>query len=234
MPASNVVNPIVELGEASLERTHHRICGTGEAPLKDAHCKVGGGSVQDASAVVIITDVVCRAVVKSLLTELAFGEVVAQRVRHAIRINPRAIEFYHLLLGAADEMATPRIGRISVESLLGGEDLGLQKPPEAIIWIVLTHVRRGGQQEQVAAIPAKTVVRVAIANPGKRLGSPVAISAPEREVGIQTGGQLVRLIEDRKVVGSHTEFAEPGKHPVASKSIDAYDDQVALGTNERI
>jgi hypothetical protein len=42
----------------------------------------------------------------------------------------------------------------------------------------------------------------------------------------------VGLVEDREVIWGDAGFAEPGKHPVAGKSVDAYDGQIALGADE--
>ena len=63
-PAPDVIDQVIELGEPPLERAQQCISGTREAALKNAHCEMGGGPIQDAGAVVVVADVVGGPVVK--------------------------------------------------------------------------------------------------------------------------------------------------------------------------
>ena len=139
----------VELLDPALERPQQRVGGTGQTALEDAHGQAGRRAVQQLGPVVDEAQVVGRLVVERLLADVALGQVVAQRVGDPLRIERRAVEADHLLLGPADEVPLPRVGRVVVERLGRREHLRLQQPPQGVVRVVLAHVRRGREQQQV-------------------------------------------------------------------------------------
>ena len=69
---------------------------------------------------------------------------------------------------------------------------------------------------------------------GQRLGQPVAVGLAHAEVGFAPGRQLVRLVEDDQVVGGGGRIGEPAERALAGQGVDAGDDQVAAGRQERV
>ena len=125
-----------------------------------------------------------------LLAVRALGQLVAQRIRDSRRIERLAVQRNHLLLGPADEMLLPSLRRIGVKRLLGRQDVRLQQPPQAIIWIVLAHVGRGGQQEQVLRAPVQLPARAESLDARQSLGQPVAVGLADVESGSRSAASL--------------------------------------------
>ena len=136
----------VELLQTTLEGPEKGIGRTGQAALEDRHGEPGRRAVEDAGSVVVVVDVLGRLLVEGLLADLALGEVVAEGVADAARVDALPLEADHLLLGPADEVATSRIGGVGVEGIDCREDLGLQQSPERVVREVLAHVGRGSKE----------------------------------------------------------------------------------------
>ena len=124
-------------------------------------------------------------------------------------------------------MAAAGVGRVGVEGVHRGEDVGLQQPPEGVVREVLAHVRRGGQQQQVVAGPVERPAGVADRDARQRLGDPVAVGLADGEVGLAVRAELVGLVEDDQVVGLDAGLLEPGERALAGQGVDADDEPVA-------
>ena len=181
----------VELLQATLEGAKQGVSRARQPALEDGHGEPGRRAVQDAGAVVVVVDVVGRLVVEGLLADLALRQVVAEGVADAARVDALAVEADHLLLGAADEVTAPGVGRIGVEGVHRRQDFGLQQPPESIVREVLAHVRRGGQEQKMVAAQSSDQRGSPSLDARERLGDPVAIGLADREVRLAIGAELV-------------------------------------------
>ena len=121
-----------------------------------------------------------------------------------------------------------------VEGFRRGEDVRLQQPPETVIWIVLAHVGRGREQQQVLRAPGQLPTRAKSLDARQCLGQLVAIGLADTEVRLAVGRQLVALVEDNQIVGDYLGLLEPGEHPAATQRVHAHDDQIAVRADERV
>ena len=117
---------------AALERARQRVGGAGEPPLEDAHRQPRRRPVEDPRAVVVVADVVGGRVVQLLLAPRSLRQGVAERVATALRVEWRAVEADHLLLGAAQEVVAARLRREAVERGGGGQRVGQQQAPQEV------------------------------------------------------------------------------------------------------
>ena len=60
-------------------------------------------------------------------------------------VDGRAIKVDQFLFGAPDEMLMTSLCRITIEGVNGGQGVGFEEPPEAIVGIVFAHMRCGGE-----------------------------------------------------------------------------------------
>ena len=230
----DLADQVGELVDAALEGPQQGIGGTGQAALENAHRQACRGAVEQLGPVVDVPHVVGRLVVERLLADRPLGQVVAQRVGDALRIERLAVEADHLLLGAADEVGHAALGRILVERLERGKHLRLQQPPQGVVRIVLALVRRGGEQQQMVGCPRQRPRLIQAADAGQGLGQAVAIGLADAQVVAAVGRQLVGLVEDHQVVGHDAWLLQAGEHLRARQRVDADDDAVAAVADERV
>ena len=133
--------------------------------------------------VVVIAHVFRGLVVQLLLTVRSLGQLVAEGVAVALRVERPVVEVDHLLLGAADEVPQPGVGRELLEGVEGGEGVRQQQAPQVVVGVVLAHVRSGRQQQQVLGGPGELPsVLVVGLGAGQGLGQPVAARLAHPEV----------------------------------------------------
>ena len=82
--------------------------------------------------------------------------------------------------------------------------------------------------------PVQPPARVVGPGAGQGLAQPVAIGLADVEVRLAVGRQLVRLVENRQVVGRGSWLLQVGKGALAGQSIHADDDQVAVKIGEGV
>ncbi len=232
-PGGQIFEGAAELRGAPVERAAERPGGAGEPPLKDAEGEAGRGTGVERAAV-RPAQPVRGPVVQRLLAVRSRRQAVAERGAGAPRVERPAREVDHLLLGPAEEVARPRRGRETAERLFRAEGVRVEQAPEVMPGRVLAHVRRGGQQQQVARAPAQAgEAALGAGATGQRLGEPVAAGlagAPP----LPGGGQLVRLVEDRQIVGGDAGAPQPVERRAAGQRVERDDDQVAVRPAERV
>ena len=187
-PLPHVLDECVQSLDASLERAQESERGAREPPLEDAHGQAGGGPVQDSGAVVIRAHVVGSPVVQRLFAVLALGQVVAEGVGDARRVERRPVEPNHLLLGSSREVPLPCLRGKGVEGFERGEGLGLQQAPKAVVGKILAHVGSGREQHQMVGAPLEAPSGITIGQPSESLSQLVAIGLADPEVGLAAGG----------------------------------------------
>ena len=117
-PAPDVFDHPFDLLLPPFEGTQERVGRTGETALEDAHRQTHGRSIQILGAVVVVLYVARRFVVEFLLTAGFLTELVTQCIAVPLGIQGRPVEPDHLLLGAANEMPSPGLGRESFEGVV--------------------------------------------------------------------------------------------------------------------
>src|SRR5579872_1623567 len=131
-------------------------------------------------------------------------------------------------------MLGPVLERINLECLVRREGLRFEEPPKAVVRVVLSHVRRGGQQQQMLRVPGEAPSRSRRWRARDRLGKLVTLSLGYLPTRLSTYRQFVRLVEYGEVVRIDDCFAETRECGVASQRIQTNDNTVAIGTSKRI
>ena len=230
---AQIVDASFDLSDPPLEGAQQREGRACEPALEDAHREPHCRTVVERAAIGV-EEVGGGGVVEGLLAVRAGGEVVAERVALAVRIERSAVESHHLFLGPADEVAFAGRPRESTERLPGREHLRVEQPPEEVVGRVPAHVRRRGEQEQVPHRPTETAVAPGRGGAaGKRFRKLVAPRLVDASA-LGGGAQLVRLVEDREIVGRHVRIAQRVEHPLAGQGVDRHDHEVACGSHQRI
>jgi hypothetical protein len=104
-----------------------------------------------------------------------------------LRVQGRSVEADHLLLGPTDEVAAPRLLREPVERLAGRKRVGKQQTPQKVIGIVLAHVRRRRQQQEMRCRPVQRPALTIGAGAPDGFREPVAVRLPYAEIGLPMG-----------------------------------------------
>ena len=133
----------------------------------------------------------------------------------------------HLLLGAANEMPPPRISWKRLERLTGEKRVRQQQAPQAIVGIILSHVRRRRQQEQVLRRPGKFPARPVRLGTSQGFRQPVAVRLAYPEIRLAVGGELVGFVEDDEVIGLGLRLPETAERAFPGQGVEADDGQVA-------
>ena len=103
----------------------------------------------------------------------------------------------------------------------------IEQAPEVMVGRVLAHVRRGGEQQHVAARPRQPgEIAVRRGATGQGFGQLVA-KRLARPAILRRSGQFVRFIEDHEIIGWGVGTAQSGKQTLADQRIQRDDDQVA-------
>ena len=152
----------------------------------------------------------------------------------ALWVKGPAGQIDHLFLGSADEVAGARRGGEAAERLLGAEGVRIEQAPEEVVGRVLAHVRCGGQRQEMARAPAQSgETALGRGAAGQRLGKLVAARLAGA-LALPRSGQLVRLVEDREIVGGDPGAPQPVEHRVAGEGVERNDDHVAVRSLERV
>ena len=230
---AQIVDAPLDLRDPTLEGAQQRERRACEPALEDAHREPHRGAVVERAAIGM-EDVGGGRVVERLLAVRPGGEVVAERAAFAVRIERTAVETHHLLLGPADEVALAGRPGESTERLPGREHLRVEQPPEEVVGRVPAHVRRRGEQEQVPHRPTETAEAAGRGGAaGKRFREFVAPRQVDASA-LGGGAQLVRLVEDREIVGRHARIAQRFEHPLTDHGVDRHDHEVARRSPKRV
>src|SRR5262249_42099431 len=149
--------------------------GADKAALKHAHGQTRCRTVEHFGFVVNVTEVLCRFIVESLLADLSLREVIAKSVRDARGVKGSAIQVHHLFFCATDKMELATSSRIVLKRLVSRQHLGFQQLPQSIERIILAHVGRGGEKQQVVRTPGKRPRRLQTLDSSQGLSDMVAI-----------------------------------------------------------
>ena len=88
------------------------------------------------------------------------------------------------------------IGRELLKDVIGRQNFRLKKTPERVIRVILAHVRRRSQQQEVVCPPREGPFIIARVNPGYCFGKPKACGLANPHIISAIRGELVRLIKD--------------------------------------
>ena len=230
---AQVVDALLDLPDPPFEGTQQRVAGACKPALEDAHREPHGGAVVER-ATTGVQEVGGGGVVERLFAIRAGREVVAERAALAMRIERTAIEADHLLLGPTDEVAFAGGPWKTAERLAVREHMGVEQSPEEVVGRVPAHVRRRGEQEQVPHRPSETAEAAGRGGAaGERFRELVAVRLADA-AALERRAQLVRLVEDRDIVGRHVRFPKRLEHPLAGQCVDGHDHEVARGAPERV
>ena len=131
-------------------------------------------------------------------------------------------------------MAVARLSREAPERLSGGEDPGIEQPPQVVVGRVTPHVRRRGQQQQVLRRPAEAgIPALGAGAAGQGLGELVPPPLAHA-VLLFDDAELVRLVEDDEVVGRDVGLPQRVEGSLAGEGVEGHDHQVALRSAEGV
>ena len=221
-----------ELLDAPLEGAVQGPGRAGEPALEHGPGEFDRGPVVQGAAVALV-EVAGGPFVEVLLAVLAFAQAVAEGVAPSGRVERATVEAGHLLLRAAEEVPVARGPGSAADGLRRAEGVGVEQPPQPGPGKALPHVRRGGEQQEMAGRPAETAEPALRAGAdGERLRELVA-AGPVDAAAPLPDAELVRLVEHDEVVAAAGP-SENVEHPVAGQRVQRHDRALAAGAEERI
>ncbi len=150
------------------------------------------------------------------------------------RVESATVVADHLLLGPTQEVAGSKLHRPTFPGLGRGQGIGVQEPPESEVGVILAHVRRRREKQQVPGAPAQAPAGFPGGDPGQGLGHPVAAGPPDAQLLVPIRRELVGLVEDHEIVGLYPRVLQAPEGALGGQGVQTDDHLVGRGPQERI